>query len=64
MEKKNIIFCKSKPSKPEDFILRRYKDSLNACTAFMKLRQTSYFIEMIDDVTAFKLVMLQARDSH
>lgn len=63
MEKTALIFCYNKPSKPEDFIVRRYKSGLNASIAFMKLYNHTYFIEQVDENTASRLEALQLKEN-
>lgn len=59
MEKTVLVFCYNKPSKPEDFIIRRYKSELSALMAFTKLYNHTYFVEQIDGHTAARLEALQ-----
>ena len=63
MEKTVLIFCYNKPSKPEDFIIRRYKSELSALTAFTKLYDHTYFVEQVDEFTASRLEALQLKEN-
>lgn len=63
MGKTALIFCYNKPSKPEDFIVRRYKDSLNATIAYYKLVSHTFFAELVDEFTVARLEALQLKEN-
>jgi len=60
MEKCYLVFTYGKPSKAEDFIIRKYKTELSALQAYRSLWNMVYFIEQIDEITANRLQALQS----